>query len=256
MQGSLMSRWILSATVAIAALAAMTAGAHAEMYDLDSDHTDVHVSWDHLGMSRQSASFTSAKGTLDFNPEKPEASNVDVTIAVKSIATGVKALDELLLHSKEYFDPETHPAITFKSTGVAMTGGKSGQVAGDLTINGISKQVVLDVVWNFSGEHPLAAINPTYAGTYASGFSATTQIRRSDWGLTRTIPYISDELKITIETEMLRRALLEPPIAEVEITPTAPPENAPESVEDLLKKGDASSPPAGGLGNEKVDDGR
>ena len=65
---------------------------------------------------------------------------------------------------------------------------------------------MLDVVWNFSGEHPLQTINPVYAGAYASGFSATTQIRRSDWGITRTIPYVSDELRITIETEMIRTA--------------------------------------------------
>lgn len=181
--------------------------ARADVYDLDPEHTEVRFSWDHLGLSRQSGRFTEMKGSVNFNPSSPATSTVEVTIPLTGIQTGVKKLDEHLLGSREFFNPEAHPDITFKSVSVTPTGQRTAEVTGELSMNGIARPVVLDVIWNFSGEHPLSSINPTYAGVYASGFSAKTQIRRSDWGLTRTIPFVSDEIRITIETEMYRRSL-------------------------------------------------
>lgn len=192
---------MLAATLFLAALAT---SARADTYKLDPEHTEVRFSWDHLGMSRQSGRFIDVEGTVEFDPASPEASRVDVVMKVASIKTGIAALDQALISTKEYFDVASYPVITFHSKNVRMTGEKSGLVGGDLTINGIVRGVILDVVWNFTGDHPLAAINPTYTGKYSSGFSATTQIRRSDFGITRTIPYVSDEILITIETEMHR----------------------------------------------------
>ena len=192
---------------AIAALLMFASGARADIYDLDPEHTEVRFSWDHLGMSRQSGRFTAVKGIVNFNSNSPATSTVEVTIPLKSIQTGVTKLDEHLLNSREFFNPDLHPDITFKSVSVTPTGQRTAEVTGELTLNGFARPAVLDVIWNFSGEHPLSAINPTYAGVYASGFSAKTQIRRSDFGLTRSIPFVSDEIRITIETEMFRRPL-------------------------------------------------
>lgn len=178
-----------------------------EGYDIDPDHTEVRFTWDHLGLSRQGGRFVEISGSLTFDPVNPAQSSVAVRIPLRSIWTGLKKLDDHLLSSGEFFDVSAYPEITFKSTLVSPTGERTAQVTGDLTFNGVTRPAVLDVTWNFSGEHPLAAINPTFAGIYASGFSATTQIRRSDWGLTRTIPYVSDEIRISIETELHRRAL-------------------------------------------------
>lgn len=192
------------------ALFALTLGAErscADVYDIDPEHTEVRFSWDHLGLSRQSGRFTDVKGVVNFNPNNPAAGSVEVTIPLRSIQTGVKKLDEHLLNSREFFNPDIYPDIAFKSVSVTPTGTRTAEVTGELTMNGMSRPVVLDVIWNFSGEHPLSSINPAYAGVYASGFSAKTQIRRSDWGLTRTIPFVSDEIRISIETEMHRRAL-------------------------------------------------
>lgn len=200
-------RTIFISTLLAALVTAPGAPARADTYALDPEHTEVRFTWDHLGLSRQGGRFTAAAGTLNFDPTKPEASTIEVKIPVKSLSTGIKKLDEHLITTKDFFDVAANPAITFKSTLVRMKSDKTGEVEGELSINGVSKPVVLDVVWNFSGEHPLQAINPVYAGAYASGFSATTQIRRSDWGITRTIPYVSDELRITIETEMLRTSV-------------------------------------------------
>lgn len=179
--------------------------AAADLYKLDKQHTEVRFTWNHLGMSRQGARFLDVDGTLDFDPARPDAARVEATMKVTSIATGVRVLDEHLAKSKEFFDAAQHPDITFVSTGVRPTGEKTAQVTGNLTINGVAKSVVLDVTWNFLGEHPLSKINATYSGIEAVGFSARTQIFRSDWGITRVIPYVSDELIISIETEGLKR---------------------------------------------------
>jgi len=224
-------RAYLPTAMALAHAMIAAAPAAADTYALDPQHTEVRFTWDHLGLSRQGGRFTSAEGTVTFDPAKPEASAVEVKIPVRSIATGVKKLDEHLVTTKEFFDVAAYPNITFKSTSVRTTSDKTGQVEGDLSINGITKSVVLDVVWNFTGEHPLQTINPVYAGAFASGFSASTQIRRSDWGITRTIPYVSDELRITIETEMLRTAETPaadtPPAAGAPIESGGPPSLSP-----------------------------
>jgi polyisoprenoid-binding protein YceI len=193
--------------IAVAALLLVPAAlARADTYTLDPEHTEVRFSWNHLGMSRQSGRILDVKGTVEFEPAEPEASSVEVVMKLASLTTSVPALDKHLLKTKDFFDLASHPTMTFRSTAVKKTGGKTALVSGDLTINGISRPVVLETTWNFSGEHPMAKINPAYSEVYASGFSARTQIFRSDFGITRTIPFVSDEIQITIETEMHRTA--------------------------------------------------
>ncbi len=183
--------------------AVVTNSVHAAQFALDKQHTEVRFSWDHLGLSRQSGKFGDVSGTVDFDEAQPDQAKIDVTIKVASIVTGVSALDSHLVKSKEFFDAAAHPTIAFKSRGVRSTGDKTAEVTGDLTINGIAKPVTLAVVWNFLGPHPLGAINPVLKDKIAAGFSARTQILRSEWGLTRTIPLVSDEIRIAIEMEMI-----------------------------------------------------
>ncbi len=196
------ARLLPLAAVALALLASPSA---ADTYILDKTHTEVRVSWSHLGLSRQSGRFLDVSGALEFDPAEPEAAYADIEIKLASLTTGVPALDDALLKTKDFFDAERFPVATFKTTAVSRTGDKTARMIGDLTMNGAVHPVTLDVTWNFTGEHPMARINPVYAGVFASGFSATTQIRRSDWGITRTIPYVSDEIQIVIETEMRRQ---------------------------------------------------
>jgi len=195
---------VLASWLAVSILAAPALAAP-EAYRFDKDHTEVRFSWDHLGLSRQSGRIGDVEGEVVFDQEKPEASHVEVRIPLKSVSTGVPALDEVLIKGRDYLDIERNPFITFKSSDVVMTTARTANVSGDLTFNGETRPVMLSVVWNFSGEHPLAKINPTYSGVYASGFSARTQILRSEFGITRSIPLVSDEIRITIEAELHRR---------------------------------------------------
>jgi polyisoprenoid-binding protein YceI len=193
----------IQAMATMVALAICAVPAQAATYALDKQHTEVRFSWDHLGLSRQSGKFSDVTGTVEFDEAQPELAKIDVTIKVASVVTGVTALDSHLVKSKEFFDSAAHPTITFRSREVRPTGEKTAELTGDLTINGIAKPVTLAVVWNFFGPHPLGAINPVLKDKVAAGFSARTQILRSEWGLTRTIPLVSDEIRIAIEMEML-----------------------------------------------------
>jgi polyisoprenoid-binding protein YceI len=178
--------------------------ADAATYTFVKDYTSVRFSWSNLGLSRQSARVMDITGTVDFDPAAPNASRVDVLMRASSLWTGVPAFDELL-KSIEYFDVQRHPTIRFRSTGTRQLSDRTGELTGELTVMGISKPVTLNVVWNFSGEHPLATVNPNYKDVFVSGFSATGVLRRSDWGLSRAVPLVSDEIELTIETELLRR---------------------------------------------------
>jgi len=176
----------------------------AETYTLSGGHSTIVVSWSHAGLSRHSARVVGLEGTLELDTENPEAGSVDVKIDPSRVSSGVGALDRLL-RSADFFDVASHPAITFRSTGVVRTGERSGDVTGDLTIRGTTRPVTLSVTWNFTGEHPLGLINPSFAGKFVSGFSATARLLRSDWGLGRGAPLISDEVDVAIEVEAVRR---------------------------------------------------
>lgn len=196
--------------LARAALAAVLAGvvhcsaAVADTYIFDPGHTNITFSWNNLGLSRQSGRILEYEGMLEFDPLQPEEARLDVTLKVASLFTGAKQLDRDL-RSSDFLDAARFPEITFRSTMVRRTGDRTGEVTGDLAIMGETRPVVLQVRWNYTGEHPWSTLNPIYRGKFVSGFSAVATIQRSDWGIKRGIPLVSDEIEIAIETEVSRR---------------------------------------------------
>ena len=127
-----------------------------------------------------------------------------MTVRVASVQTGVAAFDRNL-RSPDFFDAAGFPVITFKSTAIKRTGDKTGEVSGDLTMLGVTKPVVLDVTWVFTGEHPFGKINSAYREKTVSVFSAKGTLKRSEWGLSRVIPLISDEIMLHIEAELIKK---------------------------------------------------
>jgi len=188
---------------AVMALMAWTQAARGDVWRIDPDHTEIRFSWDHLGASRQSAEIREFYGRLVFSPTAPEQGKVEVTMLVKGFSSGVAALDTML-KSSDYFDAERFPRITFESSDVRPASDRAGQMTGALTIRDQTHPVTLDVTWNFTGEHPLSAFNPVYRGKWLSGFSAATTIRRSQWGIARATPLVSDNVRVTVEAEFLR----------------------------------------------------
>jgi polyisoprenoid-binding protein YceI len=143
------------------------------IYDIDSKHTSVEFVARHLMITKVRGRFDDVEGTITV-ADIPEESSVEVTIGAGSVSTGEDQRDAHL-RSGDFFDVDTHPQWTFKSTAVKQAGDQ-WKVEGDLTISGVSKPVVLDV--DFDGA------NITPWGTAALGFSASTEIDREQWGLT------------------------------------------------------------------------
>lgn len=176
--------------------------ARAEPFVLDKGYTALTFSWSHLGLSRQIARFNGIEGTAEIDPQNPENSKIEVTIRTNTVQSGSDAFDRIL-RSPDYFNAATYPTITFTSQSVNRTGEKTADVTGDLNILGQSHPVTLHVTLNIFGDHPSAAANPAYLGKKVAGFSATVQIKRSDWGMSKGVPFVSDEVDIAIESELI-----------------------------------------------------
>ena len=164
-------------------------------YDLDPNHTRIDFSWTHFGFSHPMGRFDRFDGDFRFDPADPTKSSVTVTIPVSSIDTGVAKLDAHL-QTADFFDVANYPTATFKSTRVERAGEHGLEVTGDLTLHGVTKPVVLDVVINKIGPHPMA-------GRAAAGFDATATIKRSDFGISNYVPNVSDEIELSISTEAM-----------------------------------------------------
>lgn len=181
----------LSLFYALPSYAADAADA-AEAYKFDPNHTSVVFHVSHFGFSYPSGKW-SAEGDLVLDEAKPKNSKVDVTIKTATVDTGIPKLDEHL-RSKEFFDVEQFPTATFVSDKVTVTGKDKAKVHGLLTMHGVSKPVTLNVKLNKVG------INPK-SNKKTAGFTASTSIKRSDFGMTTYAPAIGDEVKIDIEAE-------------------------------------------------------
>lgn len=150
----------------------------ATTWNLDATHSTLGFSVKHMMFTTVRGSFSQVEGTVSFDPSSPEASSVEVTIPTASIDTGVADRDGHL-RSADFFDVESHPAITFRSTRVEGKPAKEGdafKVAGELTIRGVTREVVLDARFEGTGTDPW--------GNTRSGFSASTAIDRREFGLT------------------------------------------------------------------------
>jgi len=152
----------------------LAATAQAESWKIDGAHTNVGFSVSHLFTSVQGR-FDQFDGTIEFDPQKPEAAVVRATVEAASINTNNAKRDKHL-RSGDFFDVEKYPTLSFESTsGVTEMKDSRGKLAGNLTIHGVAKPVVFDVVYRGQGEDPW--------GNVRAGFSASLNINRKDYGL-------------------------------------------------------------------------
>ncbi len=164
----------------------------AETYTLDPLHT--HVLWhvSHFGFSNPSGKWM-AEGTLLLDEAKPQNSKLNVTINVADVITGIPKLDGHL-KGKDFFDVAQFPVATFVSDKINVTGKNTAKVRGILTVHGVSKPVTLDVTLNKIGENPVSQKK-------TAGFTASTKLKRSDFGIDAYLPGLGDDVKINIEAE-------------------------------------------------------
>ncbi len=180
-------------------------------YKLDPWHTQVRFTWAHVGFSTPGADFTDVTGTIEGNQDHPELSKVSVVIPVKSLDTFVPALNEHLVDSGDFFKTKQYPDITFTSTGMTHIDkeARTFDLNGTLTVNGISKDVVLHGHANKVGAHPF------YNNAPAAGFDASTTLKRSDFGMSAYVPMVSDELKVDITVEAIEASAYDKKMAEM-----------------------------------------
>lgn len=187
-----MKRVLAAAALALASTVAFAAPL---TYKIDANHTDVVASWSHFGFSNPIAHFGKVDGSITYDPANVGASKVEVTLPLSGLNSHVGDFDDHL-RSDDFFDAEKFPSITFKSTSVKAAGKDKLTVVGDLTIKDITKPVTLTVTINKIGVQPMAKRE-------AAGFSATTTIKRSDFGVGKYAPNVSDEVILTITTEAI-----------------------------------------------------
>src|SRR5579862_6415603 len=147
-----------------------------ETFTLDPDHTYVLWHINHFGFSTQAGKWYINQGNLLLDQNNPQKSKVNATFQLADIVTGIPELDKHL-KGKLFFNVSQFPIATFASNKVIITGKNTAKVIGTLTLHGISKQITLNVKLNQSGINPI-----TNKMTY--GFSANTEIKRSDFGIT------------------------------------------------------------------------
>lgn len=196
-----MKRIIASISTIIAL--ALPAFAFASTWTIDPDHSNIGFKVKHLMVSNVNGSFDKHTGIVDINDKDITKSKVEVTIDTASINTNVQKRDDHL-RSADFFDVAKYPTMTFVSKKVANAGNNKLKVTGDLTLHGVTREVVLDV-------EPLSKESKDPWGNIRRGTTATTKIDRKDFGLTWNKGLetggvlVGEEITINLEIEMIRK---------------------------------------------------
>lgn len=175
-------------------------------WNFDPVHSSVNFSVRHLMVSKVHGRFTSWQGSLEFDPDKPAESRVDVTIDAASIETKDEKRDAHL-RSPDFFDVEKYPRIHFRSTSVEKAGKDRYRVKGDIEIHGVTKPIELDVEYGGTAKDPW--------GGERTGFSAHASLNRKDFGLAwnQTLEtggvLVGEKIDINLEIEASKAAKAE-----------------------------------------------
>jgi polyisoprenoid-binding protein YceI len=192
---------VISAT-ALATVLSLPAAA-ANTWQIDPNHSAAQFAVRHLAISTVRGAFTKVNGTVQFDDKDISKSSVEVTIDAGSVDTRVPDRDKDL-RSDHFFDVEKYPTLTFKSTKVEQVAPGKLKVTGDLTIHGVTKQVVLDV------DGPTAPVKDPW-GNQRVAVNATTKINRQDFGVKWNATMdgggvvVGDDVSITIDAELVQK---------------------------------------------------
>jgi polyisoprenoid-binding protein YceI len=191
-----------ASALAIATACAAPLAAQGDTWNIDPNHTAAQFAVKHLMVSTVRGQFEKTSGTIQWDAKDPTTIKANVTIDAASVNTRVDARDNDL-RSANFFDVAQFPTITFVSKKVTAAAGGMLKMTGDLTMHGVTKEVVLDL------EPPGAPVKQ--GQNLRVGASATTKINRHDWGLNygrmvEAAPVVGDEITITLDIEATRRA--------------------------------------------------
>ena len=181
-------------TIALALACSVVSHAMAaETYQLEKTHVDLLFAINHAGFTEKHGAFRQLDATLQFDAQKPENSQVTVTVKTDSIDTGFPARDADLKSAK-FLDVAKFPEMRFVSTKVTRNADQTLRIEGELTLHGVTKPVTLQAKLNKAAPNPFDK-RPTV------GFSASGSLKRSDFGVATYLPVIGDVVSITIDAE-------------------------------------------------------
>ncbi|MDH2916755.1 MAG: YceI family protein [Gallionella sp.] len=180
----------------LAAAVSSVAYAEPETYAIEPTHSMPRFEYSHLGYSIQLSRFDKISGTITVDRIKRTGA-VDVVIDAKSVNTGSALFNEHI-QAADLFDTEMFPTITYKSKKVKFDGDKVISVEGDLTVKGVTKPVTLTVTSFLCMPHPMVKKE-------ACGATATAKIKRSDFGVSKGVPYVGDEVTLTLPVESIKQ---------------------------------------------------
>ncbi|WP_081962684.1 YceI family protein [Paracoccus sanguinis] len=163
-------------------------------YVFDPEHSQIVFSYNHLGLSTSRGVINGVTGTVTLDEADPTKSKVEASFPLSAIRTVAPALDAHLL-SDDFFKGQTPDTrVTFVSTEVVRGDDDEAKVTGDLTLNGVTRPVTLEVEITEAGAHPMT-------GKPVAGFDIEGKINRSDFGLGAFVPAVSDEISFDIAVE-------------------------------------------------------
>jgi polyisoprenoid-binding protein YceI len=165
-------------------------GVVAGTYVIDTKETLVRYATLHMGLNEFWGTFPGATGTLTIDPKDIGATKLEVSIPVVGVETTNRELNGEFF-SNEFFDGEKYRTIKFVSTAVTRTGDRTADVTGALTMHGVTKPVTLHATLNGAGPN-------SFSKVLTLGFKGEGLVKRSDFGMGKYVPIVSDETTITI----------------------------------------------------------
>lgn len=166
-------------------------------YQLDPMHSYLLFKIEHLGLSKIVGRFNNVDATLDFNPKQIENMQLSAIVSADSIDVNNPDL-ESTLQEPDWFDTARFPQITFNSSSVNLTTTEDIEITGTLTLRGISKAITLNAKFNGGADNLITR-------KYTIGFSATTTIHRSDFGIDAFSALVGDTVELEAHGEFLRQ---------------------------------------------------
>jgi polyisoprenoid-binding protein YceI len=185
-----------------------TSAVGASTWKIDAAHSNAEFAVKHLMVSTVKGRFWNIDGELHIDESQPSDSWVQARIEVASVDTGIEQRDAHL-RSDDFFNAEAYPYITFRSKKVEPAGEERWRVVGDLTIRDVTREVVLDTVFD--------GVSTGFDGKRIAAFTATTSINRKDFGLRYNAVLeggaivVGDRVGITLNIEAVEVSAGEPP---------------------------------------------
>ena len=164
--------------------------------DKQGQHAFVNFKISHLGYSWLWGTFKDFDGSFSFDADKPEQSKVNVTLKTASVDTNHAERDKHL-RSDDFLNVAKHPTATFESTSVKSTGEGTADIIGNLTLNGVTKPVVIAAKFIGEGKDPW--------GGYRAGFEGTTTLKLKDFDITKDLGPASESVELIISIEGIRK---------------------------------------------------